>query len=405
MQNRGAFLATSSTGGGLRRSLQSGWQALRKVVLASTPAILVLFTVGLCGYTTNFIVNGDDSNRPFSLDVIQDYYYPVRPLFSFQSRPTYVTLNSIKDDPAWTPGYGSNGVNTNHYENEFFLGSLAGQKNYRHALMVTAGNSYDFLLFYHNDALPGSRNATAHNTRVKVYLPGNFAGYYLADATISADNAIPQTVGSKLILASREPKIFLATDGDVSITPTRGTTKHVDPQLLWSSGGGMMVDCGGPSGDLPADDDCSGIVSFRIKADSHQINAQVRGTVNGAQSWMDDASAGSVRNGDTLTTQIDVWNSGTQPIDSITFSAHTDSNPRVTLIDARDSVSNLTVPHSSDGLRYLIALNSAAHSGSVTLKWRIDSVRCGETGSLNFQTESPDTPTDYRYLYYQGACS
>jgi len=115
---------------------------------------------------------------------------PSRPTFTWASPATYVTFNSITDNP--DPSIGD--------ERTFISARDAASSDmltYSKNLTVTNNEEVLVRVFYHNNAA-SNLNLVATNTKVKVLLPAGSSTAPQGAAYISADNANPTMVWSTM---------------------------------------------------------------------------------------------------------------------------------------------------------------------------------------------------------------
>src|SRR3954466_2977214 len=107
---------------------------------------------------------------------------PTRPTFTWDNPATYITFNSITDNPQVGD------------ERPFFSGKVTtASGNVVDNIHVNDNDEVTLRVFFHNNAAQ-NLNLVATNTRVKVFLPRIAATSTFATSTISADNANPGVV-------------------------------------------------------------------------------------------------------------------------------------------------------------------------------------------------------------------
>jgi len=118
---------------------------------------------------------------------------PSRPTFTWANPATYVTFNSITDNP------------TVGDERTFFTAYPTNvNNNGQNDLTVTDNEEVTLRAYFHNNAA-SNLGLVAHNTRVKVALPTTAATDQTETATISADNANPGAVFDNVHLHASTP--------------------------------------------------------------------------------------------------------------------------------------------------------------------------------------------------------
>lgn len=175
---------------------------------------------------------------------------PSRPSFTWADPATYITFNSITDNPVWG--------------DERYLVKArdvnASTNTYSTHQSVTAGQELLVAVYFHNNAA-ANLNLVAHNTKVKVNLPSGTAASQELKAFISADNATPQTVFSTMDFTSASPFHLQYIPGSAQLK-TNSVTARLSDHVVHE---GVLVGTNGPNGDVPGCGQFSGYVTFRVK--------------------------------------------------------------------------------------------------------------------------------------------
>ncbi|WP_157625774.1 hypothetical protein [Mycobacterium sp. 155] len=313
-----------------------------------------------------------------------------------------MTLNSILDNPAWSPTSGPNRVASVRVEREFFLVSEGGKGNFRSAAMLKPDTVYDFILYFNNDAKLGV--AAAENTKLKVKFPGVIDGSLLVPATISADNAVPEFIGDTIILGSRE-RLTMEAVGDATIRWRNGKEMSVPPERLWQDG--IKVGCGDLSGYLRSDESCAGQLELQLRTKSDRVDAQSTIDVNFDEDWADFTTARRVRVNDTIRLRLNYWNSGDNEAKNLVAEIpDTDSLDLEFLSGAWSD--RVRVEHTlSEGLgqrRVSLGNYLPKESGFITVTWRIEDVLCGETVPLDANISGSKIQQITRTVWLYGEC-
>ena len=251
---------------------------------------------------------------------------PTRQTFTMKSPATYVTFNSITDDPSWgderaftvikdvtdvdsITGAGNNGETA----------SSAGFGNEAEAVN---GHIYMVKMFIHNNAA-ANYNLVAKDTRLMAYLPTASGDSAMIQGMISADNCGANLDGDQgqpctfwdeaYLKSSNEDQTFKVSliDGSVRYYnnvkdfTTNGFT--LDSSKLLSSDG-VQIGYESMNGDLQGCFQYSGYATFLVQAKSDQPSFTLtkRLRVNGGD-W---SFTGEAKPGDTVEYRIDYDNVG-----------------------------------------------------------------------------------------------
>ena len=225
---------------------------------------------------------------------------PDRPLFTTAEPASYVTFNSIKDNPSH--GYEPNFMQVRE--------ASASNTTYVDEISLQSGKEYVVYMYYHNNAA-ANLNLTATGSYAKAELPAVVAKGStgtVANGYVGASNANPAQVFDDI-------KFSNSTAGDIALRYVPGSaTIHskgaVDGQTMSDS----IVTTGAPlgysalDGNVPGCDQFAGYVTFRVKADqpNFEISKQVR--VAGSTAWNETVAA---KDGDTVEYQLQYKNTGT----------------------------------------------------------------------------------------------
>jgi hypothetical protein len=175
---------------------------------------------------------------------------PSRPTFTWNHPATFITFNSITDNPVWG--------------DERFLVKARDVNAAPSTLStkMTVNDNQELLVavYFHNNAA-SNLNLVAKNTKVKVNLPSGSATNQEIKAFISADNATPQSVFSTMDLISDNPFTLQFIPGSAQLKTNFVTTSLSDDIV----NGGVLVGTLGNNGDVPGCGQFSGYATFRVK--------------------------------------------------------------------------------------------------------------------------------------------
>ncbi|MBI2007992.1 hypothetical protein HYS85_02025 [Candidatus Saccharibacteria bacterium] len=175
---------------------------------------------------------------------------PSRPTFTWANPATYITFNSITDNPVWG--------------DERFLVKArdvnAGTNTYSTKMSVADNQELLVAVYFHNNAA-ANLNLVAKNTKVRVDLPSGTASNQELKAFISADNATPQSVFSTMDLTNANPFTLQYVSGSAQLKTNFVTTTLSDTIVK----DGALVGTNGPDGKVPGCGEFSGYATFRVK--------------------------------------------------------------------------------------------------------------------------------------------
>ncbi|MEX1059159.1 MAG: hypothetical protein WEC17_01885 [Candidatus Saccharimonadales bacterium] len=175
---------------------------------------------------------------------------PSRPTFTWAKPATFITFNSITDNPTWG--------------DERFLVKArdvnAAPSTLSTKMSVTDNQELLVAVYFHNNAA-ANLNLVAKNTKVKVDLPSGTASNQELKAFISADNATPQTVFSTMDLTSGSLFTLQFIPGSAQLKTNFVTTALSDNIVK----DGVLVGTNSPNGNVPGCGEFSGFATLRVK--------------------------------------------------------------------------------------------------------------------------------------------
>lgn len=129
------------------------------------------------------------------LPIVSNAWGPSRNTFTIEKPASYVTFNSITNNPA-------HGDELNFVQ---IKEAGASNKTYTDKLNIVAGKKYTVYVYYHNNAA-ANLNLVATNTRMNTQLPSSIKAKTETSisAKIMADNANPKTVWDEAKVTSTE---------------------------------------------------------------------------------------------------------------------------------------------------------------------------------------------------------
>jgi uncharacterized repeat protein (TIGR01451 family) len=187
-------------------------------------------------------------------------YGPERPTFTAESPATYVTFNSITNSPS----YGD--------ERNFTLSkdaTLTSAGGWQESTNVQDGKEYYVRVLVHNNAA-ANLNLVAHNTRIAVSIPTTLSTSTNVQATVSADNASPQSVWDGTILTSDKRFSVGYVPGSAHyFNDNNQTTGFPIPDSLFTTTG-AQVGFNQMDGELPGCNAFAGALTFKVKVFAEQ---------------------------------------------------------------------------------------------------------------------------------------
>lgn len=229
---------------------------------------------------------------------------PDRELFTMEEPASYVTFNSITNNP--THGDERNFVQVKQ--------SDASNSTYADSIALTPGKKYSVYVYYHNnaaDSYNASGEGIAKDSFARVEIPGvvksgdkntKAVGY------VGASNATPKQVWDDISFSN-------PTNGDIALRYVPGSAKiysngAVDGKTVSDS----IVTTGAPlgydklDGNLPGCNEYAGYIIFEIMADQPNFTIDKTVRLEGATDWKESVNA---KPGDTVEYQIRYANTGT----------------------------------------------------------------------------------------------
>lgn len=188
---------------------------------------------------------------PVATHALDEWGPQNRPPFTWANPATYVTFNSITDNPVAGD------------ERRFYTANQVGVDTHSHNLAVSDGEEVTLRTYFHNNAA-ADLNLVAHNTRVKMTVPSGEATDQTSVSYISADNANPVSVWDSLHLTS---------DKAFSLEYEAGSAKLFNNVFTagTSISDSIVTDAGAPvgydkvDGNVPGCSEFSGWVTIRVK--------------------------------------------------------------------------------------------------------------------------------------------
>ena len=225
---------------------------------------------------------------------------PNRATFTTAVPATYVTFNSITDNPAY--GDERNFVKVRE--------ANAGNETYSDSVSLKAGSEYVVFVYFHNNAA-SNYNLTANGSFVRAEIPTtvpNGSTGTKANGYVGATNANPTQVWDDISFSN-------TTGGDINLNYIPGSaTIHsfgaVNGQAISNTivTTGAAIGYNALDGNVPGCNEFAGYVTFRVKANqpNFTISKQVHKT--GTTGWKE---TDAVNPGDSVDYLITYKNTGT----------------------------------------------------------------------------------------------
>ena len=318
---------------------------------------------------------------------------PSRPTFTGENPASYVTFNSITNNPQVGD------------ERNFVRIRESGTGNYTDNVTFTPGKVYDVMVYCHNNAatnLNASGKGIAKGTTLKMEIPGIVnAGVNAAlTGTISATNANPTSVYDQAYGKN-------ATDGQIALRYVSGSAKFTSngkingqtlPDTLFTTGANLGYDA--QDGTVPGCAQYSGYVIFQIRVDQPNFTVKKQVSVDNGKTWVDDSV--EAKAGSTILYRIVYQNTGTNQQDNVSLD---DKLPKgVTYVPGSTLIANSTTGGQYKSTKDGVTTNgynagSYQPKGNVYLKFSAklpseDELSCGTNTLVN--TARATTTSGYK---------
>ncbi len=238
-------------------------------------------------------------------------YGPDRPTFTITNPATYVTFNSITNDPSY-------GDERNFYR----VRDVSTNDPYRDDANLVPGKEYEALIFYHNNAastLNDSGVGIAHGAYARADLPAVVKKGQSAvesNAYVGATNANPTSVYDYIRFNNQ-------TAGDIALRYVAGSTKIFnkgatngqslgDSALFSANGTPLGFDS--LNGTLPGCDQYSGYITYHFVAVQPNFTFVKDVRLSGTKTWQDKVAANK---GATVEYELSYTNTGNTQQDDV----------------------------------------------------------------------------------------
>jgi uncharacterized repeat protein (TIGR01451 family) len=211
---------------------------------------------------------------------------PARPTFTWDHPATYVTFNSITNNPV-------------HGDERNFMRakeSTANDGSYNDDVALTAGKKYMVMMYYHNNAdtsLNAGGTGIAHGAYARAEVPAIVPNGTptVMEGIIGATNANPTSVFDEVKFSNTTGKdIALHYVPGSTIVHNFGTTNNsVIPDTILSASG-VKLGFNTLDGNLPGCNGFSGYITFLVQADQPSFTFTKQVKVNGTTGWKESVS-------------------------------------------------------------------------------------------------------------------
>src|SRR6266404_609542 len=176
---------------------------------------------------------------------------PSRPTFTWANPASYITFNSITDNPTWGD------------ERQLIKARDVNSPTtaYATSTAVTDNEEVVLAVYFHNDAA-SNLNLTATGTKVKFVLPGSSATTLSPEAFISADNSNPAQVFATADLTNSQPFTVTYEPGTAKLYTNYVNGIQVNDAVVSD---GTLIGSGGTDGKVPGCAQFSGYVTVRVR--------------------------------------------------------------------------------------------------------------------------------------------
>ena len=177
---------------------------------------------------------------------------PTRPTFTWASPASYITFNSITDNPVFGD------------ERQFLKTRDLNAPTSAYATQTSVTDNEDVVLevYFHNNA-SSNLNLVATNTKVAFTLPSNTATTLTPTAYITADNANPNQIWATADLTNAQPFSLTYEPGTAKLYTNYVSGATVPDSVV--SSGGALIGSYALDGNVPGCGQFSGYVTIRAR--------------------------------------------------------------------------------------------------------------------------------------------
>ncbi|MBI3889696.1 DUF11 domain-containing protein [Candidatus Saccharibacteria bacterium] len=234
---------------------------------------------------------------------------PERPTFTSANPATYVTFNSITDNPE----HGD--------ERNSVLIREAGVGTYVNDMKLQPGKEYEVYSYYHNNAATrlntGEGTGIARNVRMSAQLPSAVkpGERGIVSTSITADNANPKKVWDEAYITSDSEVAIRYVPASARMHSGGAVNNAVLSDSLFSANG-TFLGYSSLNGILPGCADYAGYVVYKIKVDQPGFSLTKEVANGGQNNWAKSVQA---QPGSTVDYRISYKNDGTTDQNDVTI--------------------------------------------------------------------------------------
>lgn len=237
-------------------------------------------------------------------------YGPERPTFTAKNPASYVTFNSITDNPQVGD------------ERNFVRIRESGVGDYKDQTDLTPGKVYEVSVYYHNNAasrLNATGEGIAKDTKLRMEVPSIVkpgVNAVLA-GNISASNAKPGTVWDEAYgkNTSNGDVVLRYVDDSARVTSLGAVNGAKVPDTLFTTGAHLGYDS--LNGEVPGCNEFAGFVTFKIRVDQPNFTLKKEVSVDNGKTWVDGTA--KAKAGSTVQYKMTYQNTGTNQQDNVSL--------------------------------------------------------------------------------------
>lgn len=235
---------------------------------------------------------------------------PDRPTFTFESPASYVTFNSITNNPV-------------HGDERNFVqikDAAASNTTYGEQVTLQPGHEYEVYAYYHNNAASNLNDAAhnfkgiAKNAYMRVQMPASVSAGQKARVTafVGASNSNPGEVWDEAYGVAGGDYALRYVPNSAVIHSNGAVNGKNLPDSLYTSGTPLGYDA--LDGNLPGCNQYAGYVTYRFTVDQPNFTIQKQIGHEGKNDWTEQIAA---QPGETVEYKIQYKNTGTTKQDNV----------------------------------------------------------------------------------------
>lgn len=332
-------------------------------------------------------------------------YGPERATFTQANPASYVTFNSITDDPS----YGD--------ERDFFrVRDTSTNESFRDSESLVAGRTYEAQIFFHNNAA-SNLNASGAGVAQDAYARAEMPAIVKAGATdteanayITSSNANPSEIYDDIAFsnATATDMALRLVSGSVtfhSFGPLDG--KKLSDTTLFGTGG-QPLGYDSLNGTLPGCNDYSGYITYQFTAEqpNFTFSKSVRLDGTGSNAWTNNLT---VNPGATVEYRLAYDNVGQTQQDNVTL--EDDLPAGLTFVPGSTELDNDATPNGealADGIttgKVDIGSYAAGSNAYVYFKAKVDAAPCTALPNVAYVITQNGNASDKATVTVAGNCT